>query len=126
MIYKVKNRSQLANHQNGYQNIENQQHVAPEENAHGQQPSKRYLKYLLTVLESFAFLLQLGALIGIPIVLSISNSPSGSVKHYIVATYILLPVSLCIISFVWSGWIQKEVMKSSDDNVTARYKTGKQ
>ena len=69
--------------------------------------------------------MQLGALVSIPILLSNKFSPLGRLKDHIVATYILLPVSLCVISFVWSGWIQSKTMESSDNTVTARFKTGK-
>ena len=93
-------------------------------NTNQPQSTKRYLKYLLTVLELSGLLIQLGALVGIPILLS-KKPPSGKLKNHIVATYILLPVSLCIISFVWSGWIQTKTMESSKAKVTARFKTGK-
>ena len=121
---------------NGYTSIlgSDGQHTQAEENLEngqdeqqtGQQMSKKYLKYVRIVLEILCLVLQLGALVGVPILLSNSFSPSGAVKDRIVATYILIPVSLFVISFLWSGWTQNHTIKSSDGNSTARYKTGKQ
>ena len=98
------------------------------ENGHEQQTEhlQRPLKYLLTILESSGFVLQSGALVGVAVLLATSFSPSGAVKHYFVATYILIPVSLFIISVVWSGWIQSYTIEASDPKSTARYKSGKQ
>ena len=100
------------------------------ENGHEQQTEhqtlKKPLKYFLTVLESSGFVLQSGALVGVAVLLATSFSPSGAVKHYFVATYILIPVSLFIISVVWSGWIQSYTIEASDPKSTARYKSGKQ
>ena len=93
--------------------------------------------------------MQLGALVSIPVLLSTEHFylPSGKASHYITATYILIPLSLCAISVLWSGWIQKLIIRSSgnnknakqplshetiefertsDDDETARLKTGKQ
>ena len=104
-------------------------------------------KHTVTVLEVLGLLMQLGALVSIPVLLSIDHFylPSGKASHYITATYILIPVSLCIISILWSGWIQKlivrpstnnkspqqlssndktELERTSDDDETARLKTG--
>ena len=94
-------------------------------------------RYFLRMFELFGFLMQLGVLVSIPIVLSNENyfSPSGRIRHYAVATYILIPVSLSVISFVWSGWIQSKSMRASGANdimkslnnqedETARLKTG--
>ena len=94
-----------------------------------EQLPKQHLKYLLTTLELFGFLIQLGTLVSIPILLSKEHffSPSGKAKHNVIATYILIPVSLCIISVVWSGWIQNMVisMKTGGENgKTSRFKTG--
>ena len=107
-------------------------------NSNEDKSKKRYLKYFLRMFELFGFLMQLGVLVSIPVVLSNENffSPSGRIKHYAVATYILIPVSLSVISFVWSGWIQSKSMRASgaNDNImkslnneedeTARLKTG--
>ena len=132
LIYKATNhRRQQPNH-NGYQQLpdnNDEPHTVTEQNmgnTNQQQSPKRYLKYLLTILELSGLLMQLGALLGIPILLSEKHyfSPSGRLENHIVATYILLPVSLCIMSFVWSGWIQSKAMKSSG-KFTARFKTGK-
>ena len=65
---------------------------------------------LTTTLELLGFLIQFCVLVIIPVLLSKDHLyvPSGKAKHYITATYILVPVSLWIISIVWSaGWIQK-------------------
>ena len=78
--------------------------------------SKRYLKCILTTTsETLGFIMQLSALVSIPVLLSINYfyEPSGKGKHHITATYFLIPVSLGIISFVWSGWIQKIIIRYS-------------
>ena len=82
---------------------------------------RRRSKYLTTTLEILGFLMQLGALVSIPILLSNEQffSPSGRAKHYAIATYILIPVSLCIISMIWTGWIQNIIIRSSDAYNTA-------
>ena len=85
--------------------------------------SKRYLKHILrTILELLGFLMQLGALASIPVLLSLEHFyvPSGKANYHITATYILIPVSLCIISVVWSGWIQKLIMRPSGNRKTAK------
>lgn len=85
----------------------------------------RYLKCLSTLL---GFLLQLGVLVSIPVLLSNEHfySPTGRIEHFVIATYILIPISLCVISIVWSGWVQNLITRSSDSNntATARLKTG--
>ena len=86
--------------------------------------SKQRLKSILTTTaEILGFIMQLGALVSIPVLLSIGHfyEPSGKAKYRITATYILIPVSLCIISILWSGWIQKLIMRPSGG-----YKTAKQ
>ena len=78
--------------------------------------SKRYLKCILTTTsETLGFIMQLSALVSIPVLLSIDHfyEKSGKGKHHVTATYILIPVSLGIISFVWSGWIQKIIIRHS-------------
>ena len=137
-----KSRRRNSNPVSGYLEISNDDpwHTETEGNIEStnQQQSRR-LKYLLTILELLAFLMQLGVLVAIPILLALTKyfSPSGNVEHYVIATYILLPISLCVISFVWSGWVQNQAMKpsvanpqneakkSSDAKHTARFKTGK-
>ena len=90
-----------------------------------------WLFYLLKVFEGLGCIMQFGVPIVISILLSMENfySPSGKAKHYITATYILIPVSLYIISIVWSGWLQYCItipaMIPASSNRTARYKTGK-
>ena len=91
-----------------------------------QKSPKGCLKHLLISLTILGFLMQLGALVSIPILLSENSifSPSGRLKHNVVATYILIPVSLLIISIVWSGWIQNVIIRTSHSNNTARLKAG--
>ena len=62
--------------------------------------------------------MQFGALVSIPLLLSNEHFfvPFEETEHYIIATYILIPVSLFIISVVWSGWIQKAIITSSVNN----------
>ena len=100
--------------------------------------SRRILNCLCTIMESIAFLMQLGALVSIPVLLSMDHffEPSEISKHYFTATYILIPLSLLSISVVWCGWIQDRIMRplnvnnitgqSSSDkgSIIARYKTG--
>ena len=86
-----------------------------------------WLEHILTVCASVGFLLQLFVPVGISVLLSMETffSPSGKTKRYIIATYILIPVTLYLLSIVWSGWIQEKIMQPSDLYVgTARYKTG--
>ena len=101
----------------------------------GSSKRKRFYKYFRTAIEIVAFLVQLGALVSIPVLLSMEQffEPSELSKHHFIAIYILIPLSLLSISVVWSGWIQDAIMRpyntteqSSDGkgNVTARYKTG--
>ena len=97
----------------------------------------------LCLFASVGFLMQLGGLVSIPILLSNHFFvPSEETERYVIATYILIPVSLFIISIVWSGWIQKKIITSSVNNTdttsvdaaenettnkkvqTARYKSG--
>ena len=128
LLYKTTNHSRQQPSQNGYLQIPDNNNEQNMGNTNQRQSPKRYLKYLLTVLELSGLLIQLGALVTIPILLSEKHyfSPSRRLsKSHIVATYILLPVLLCIVSFVWSGWIQKKTMESSDGKLTARFKTGK-
>ena len=79
-------------------------------------PNRHGLKYLITTSELLGFLMQLGALVSIPILLSNEQffSPSGRAKRYVIATYIIIPVSLSIISMIWSGWIQNITIRSPD------------
>ena len=103
-------------------------------------------KCAVITLEVLGFIMQLGALVSIPVLLATKHFYvlSGKANHYITATYILIPVSLGVISILWSGWIQKLIMRASgnnmplsnettdlelertsvDDDKTARLKTG--
>ena len=97
-------------------------------------PKRRCLKYLVTTFEVLGFLMQLGALVSIPILLSNEQfySPSGRAKRYVIATYIIIPVSLSIISMIWSGWTtvrspaaSTQSLRFCDENCKkARLKTG--
>lgn len=131
LVYQTfnRNRDNQTQTNNGYRNLEAPDHEMSEaSHDREQQLQKGYLKHLHTILELLGFLMQLGALVGIPIFLSEEKyfSPSGKIEYRIVFTYILIPVSLSVISIVWSGWIQNKIMKSSrNDKYNARLKTGK-
>ena len=105
-----------------------------QETATEQQESKEWKSFIIpfitTTCETFGFIIQLSVLVSIPILLSMEQyfSPSGRTKHNFVATYILIPVSLILISVVWSGWVQHRITEPSGQHKhgrTARYKTGK-
>ena len=61
-------------------------------------------------LEFIGFLMQLGALIAIPILLAHTENGYDNFDKFI-SVYILIPVTLTIISVVWSGWIQKYLVE---------------
>jgi len=115
LIHRLTRYHQVPANRHGYQQIPGEQNMEGEQ--------KPPLKYLLTNLELLGFLMQLASLVVIPVLLS-ENQLLMKTKHYTVATYILIPVSLFIISAVWSGWIQKWVIKSSTAD-SARLKAGK-
>ena len=78
--------------------------------------SKGYLNCILTTAsEVLGFIMQLGALVSIAVLLSTDHfyEPSGKAKYHVIATYILIPVTLFIISILWSGWIQELTMRPS-------------
>jgi len=90
---------------------------------------------LVPLFEFFAFLMQLGALIAIPILLAYTEnnykSSSGNNSSKYTTLYILIPVTLTIISVVWSGWLQKYFVEPSsrrvavtDELCIARLKSG--
>ena len=62
------------------------------------------------ILEALGFLMQFGVLVTIPILLTLEESRS---RVYYIAVIILLPISLFLLSFVWSGWavIQKKTTR---------------
>ena len=107
----------VTNRMNGNETMEVvQQSPSSIEQEREQLPLKSPLKYLITTFELLGFLMQLGALVSIPIFLSNEQffSPSGRAKCYAIATCIIIPVSLSIISIIWSGWIQNIIIRSSD------------
>ena len=120
MKEKMDNRQQRLNVTNIMNSNETmevaQQSPSSIEQEREQLPLKSPLKYLITTFELLGFLMQLGALVSIPIFLSNEQffSPSGRAKRYAIATYIIIPVSLCIISIIWSGWIQNIIIRSPD------------
>jgi len=99
---------------NGYQEV-------AEENA-GQTPNKCIAR-LLTFLEIVGFLVQLGVVAAaIPALL-----PREPAIDNVALIAIMIPLSLILISVVWSGWIQLRVSTSSvstDRPGTARLKAG--
>ena len=104
-----------------------------QETATEQQESKKWKSFIIpfitTTCETFGFIIQLSVLASIPILLSMEQyfSPSGRTKHNVAATCILIPVSLILISVVWSGWVQDRITKATGQHIhgrTARYKTG--
>ena len=121
-----------------YDKVEQNDMEAQRSGTHGSKTPGSKKQCLLTTL---GFLMQLGALVSVPILLSNEHFfvPFEETEHYIIATYILIPVSLFIISIVWSGWVQKVIITSSVDSVsdvaakdettnkkvkTTRYKSG--
>ena len=90
-----------------------------------------YLKRrLVPLLEGFALLMQLGALIAVPIILAHTEDYYKNTDKYL-TVYILIPITLTFISVVWSGWIQKYLMEpkskkdvGTDKDCIARMKSG--
>jgi len=87
------------------------------------------LKYkLILPLEFIALLMQLCALFTIPILLAHTENNFKNADKYM-TLYILIPITLTIISVVWSGWLQKYIMLSVTENeksCNARLKSGKE
>ena len=78
----------------------------------------KYIGSLQMVSEVVAFLVQLGVVVAaIPAVLDIKENKDVSIL-------IILPLSLLLISFVWSGWIQKRAYSKTQEGST-RLKAGK-
>ena len=79
---------------------------------------------LVPLLEFVAFLMQLSALIAIPILLAHTENvyKENSDKH--LAIYILIPITLTCISTVWSGWLHKYVIepRKKENNKDASYR----
>ena len=88
---------------------------------------------LVPLLEGFALLLQLSALVAISILLTYRKDKyNGKNTKYLTVCF-LIPITLTVISVVWSGWLQKylvepRLMRSRvalmDENCTARLKSG--
>ena len=86
---------------------------------------------LVPLLECLAFLMQLGTLIAIPILLAYTEDGYDNTDKFM-SLYILIPVTLTVISIVWSGWIQKHLVEPKVKRTTvqgkecvARLKSGK-
>ena len=63
---------------------------------------------ITTILEVLGFLMQLGILVAIPILLVQEFKENRVYQHMYLVVIILLPISLFILSFVWSGWAVKQ------------------
>ena len=86
---------------------------------------------LVPSLEGFALLLQLSALVVIPILLAYRKDKYDGDGYLIV--WFLIPGTLTVISVVWSGWLQKYLVKPrskrprvalADESCSARLKSG--
>ena len=76
---------------------------------------------MVPFLEFIALLMQVGALIAIPIILALVGNEYDNVDKFI-TLYILIPVTLTVISVVWSGWIQKYLVEPRIRNRTVNDK----
>ena len=76
---------------------------------------------LVPLLECVAFLMQLGTVIAVPILLAYTEDGYDNTDKFM-SLYILIPVTLTIISFVWSGWIQKYLVEPNVRRITAQGK----
>lgn len=91
-----------------------------------------FLKHkFVPVLEFVAFLMQLSALIAIPILLASTEDVYKNTDKYM-TMFFLIPVTLSFLSVVWSGWLQKYLVepRSKRHSLTgepciARMKSGK-
>ena len=82
-----------------------------------------FKRKIVPVLEFLGFVLQIGALIAIPVLLSeLSNDYENDQYHP--STLILLPVTLSLISLLWSGWVQEKLMESGSQRVTVQDEVG--
>ena len=70
------------------------------------QPPRVVHNVITTILEAMGFLMQFGVLEAIPILLN-------DERLYYIAVIILLPISLFVLSFIWSGWavMQKKLAR---------------
>ena len=85
---------------------------------------------LVPLLEGFALLLQLSALVAISILLTYRKDKyNGKNTKYLTVCF-LIPITLTVISVVWSGWLQKYLVEPRsrvalmDENCIARLKSG--
>ena len=76
---------------------------------------------LVPLLECLAFVMQLGTVIAVPILLAYTEDGYDNTDKFM-SLYILIPVTLIIISFVWSGWIQKYLVEPNVRRITAQGK----
>ena len=74
-----------------------------------------------TILEVLGFLIQLSVLVEVPILMASEFKENRIYQHNYVAVLILLPVSLLLLSFVWSGWI---VIQNKEKRVGGKIKYG--
>lgn len=88
---------------------------------------------LVPLLEGFALLLQLSALVAIPILLTFRKDTDNGKSTRYLTVWFLIPVTLTIISVVWSGWLQKYLVEPRsktpgatlmDETYIARLKSG--
>ena len=82
-------------------------------------------RIMIPPMETIAFLMQLSALIAIPILLAFTEVNFKTTNKYM-TVYILIPVTLTVISVVWSGWIQNYLVESKTNKAKtdARTKSG--
>ena len=79
-------------------------------------------RILIPPIETIALLMQLSALIAIPILLAFTEVNYKATDKYM-TVYILIPVTLTVISVVWSGWIQNYLSSNKAKN-DARLQSG--
>ena len=89
-------------------------------------------RMVVPFLEFIAFLMQLGALIAVPLLLAYTESDYDNNDKFL-SLYIMIPVTLTVLSVVWSGWAQKHLVDPGakrsvtvvhDKVYTARLKSG--
>ena len=93
-----------------------------------------FKRKLVPVMVFFAFLMQLGAMIAVPVLLALTEDRYRGSDNYdrYMTMYILIPVTLTVLSIVWSGWIQYYLVEPRTKKTTvqgveyvARMKSGK-
>ena len=85
--------------------------------------TKLFKQKILPILELFGLILQVGALIAIPILLSETEDRYKN-DLYHPSTLILLPVTLSLVSLLWSGWLQEKLLESRSQRVTVQDEVG--